>query len=360
MKMVSVVGARPQFIKHAALTRLLRSDYSEILVHTGQHYDYDLSETFFEELNIPMPDYNLGIGSGTHGYQTGHMLIAIEEILLKEKPEMVLLYGDTNSTLAGALAACKLHIPLAHVEAGLRQADRAMPEEMNRILTDHCSSVLLCPTKASVDNLYEENVRQGVYLTGDVMADILLEQRQTAIKSSVLNTLGLTAKQYVVVTMHRAGNTDDPEKLQGIVDALCQIDEVMVFPMHPRTESVMKKTGLYDRLKANDHIKVIRPLSYLDFLKLMDNAHKILTDSGGIEKEAYILKVPCVTMLESTAWGETVRDGWNVLVGTDTRKIVDMVQCFEPSGEQREDFGGGAACGNIKKVIDSSIRSISP
>lgn len=241
MKIVSVVGARPQFIKHAALTRLLRSDYSEILVHTGQHYDYDLSETFFEELNIPMPDYNLGIGSGTHGYQTGHMLIAIEEILLKEKPEMVLLYGDTNSTLAGALAACKLHIPLAHVEAGLRQADRAMPEEMNRILTDHCSSVLLCPTKASVDNLYEENVRQGVYLTGDVMADILLEQRQTAIKSSVLNTLGLTAKQYVVVTMHRAGNTDDPEKLQGIVDALCQIDEVMVFPMHPRTESVMKK-----------------------------------------------------------------------------------------------------------------------
>ncbi len=356
MIIMSVVGARPQFVKCAALTEELRRSYDQIIVHTGQHYDYNLSEVFFEELHIPKPDYNLGVGSGTNGYQIGQMLMSIENVLIKEKPELVLVYGDTNTTVAGALAASKLHIQLGHVEAGLRYLDRSMPEEINRILTDHCSDLLFCPTKTSVNNLHKESVSQGVYLTGDVMVDILLRQKKIAEKSNVLEALGLKSKQYLVVTVHRAGNTDNRENLKSIVDALCQIDQTMVFPIHPRTEGALKRYGFYRRLKETNKIKIIKPLSYLDFLKLMNHAQKILTDSGGIQKEAYVLKVPCITLLETTGWDEIVEDGWNVLVGANKAKIVKMTQEFEPRGKQREDFGKGEACKNIKNVIDSVLK----
>jgi len=312
---------------------------------------------FFDELEIPKPNYNLGIGSGTHAYQTGKMLMAIEDVLLKEKPELTLVYGDTNSTLAGALAVTKLHIKLAHVEAGLRDFDKSMPEEINRLLTDHCSDLLFCPTRTSVSNLNKEGISHGVYLTGDVMIDILLRDKEIAEKSGVLQTLGLNSKQYLVVTIHRAGNTDDKANLESIVDALCQLDQTIVFPVHPRTEGSLKRYGFYDKLKEHRQIKLLEPLGYIEFLKLMNHAQKIVTDSGGVQKEAYILKVPCITLLESTGWVETVEDGWNVLVGADRVKIVSVVREFEPKGEQREVLGKGNASKNIKNIIDGVLKS---
>lgn len=356
MKIVSIVGARPQFIKCAVLTRELRTGYDEIIVHSGQHYDFEMSDVFFEQLDIPKPDYNLGIGSGTHGYQIGQMLMAIEEVLSKEKPELTLVYGDTNTTLAGALAASKLKIPLGHVEAGVRFGSKSHPEEVNRTLTDHCSDLLFCPTKIGVNNLKMEGITNGVFLTGDVMVDVLLRLVEVAENSSVLDDLGVGSKHYLLVTVHRAPNTDIRENLEKIVDALCQIDETIVFPMHPRTERACKEYGLYQKLRDNRTIKVIKPLGYLDMLKLMSNARKIITDSGGVQKEAYVLKVPCITLLEGTAWVETVEDGWNILVGVNTGKIVQMARDFEPRGEQTEDFGRGEACKNVKKAIDLVFR----
>ena len=357
MKILSIVGARPQFIKHAALFPELSEGYDNVLVHTGQHYDSELSAVFFDELEIPEPNYNLGIGSGTHAYQTGQMLMAIGDVLLKEKPQLVLVYGDTNSTLAGALAAAKLHIKLGHVEAGLRDFDKSMPEEINRILTDHCSDLLFCPTQTSVSNLNREGITNGVYLTGDVMIDILLRDKEIAEKSNVLEALGLKSRQYLVVTIHRAGNTDNKANLESIVDALCRIDQTIIFPVHPRTEGALKKHGLYHKLEGSSQVRLIEPLGYIEFLKLMNHARKILTDSGGVQKEAYVLKVPCITLLESTGWVETVDDGWNVLVGTDTEKIVSMAREFEPKGEQKEVLGKGNASKNIKNIIDSVLKS---
>jgi UDP-N-acetylglucosamine 2-epimerase len=276
---------------------------------------------------------------------------------MREKPVLTLVYGDTNSTLAGAIAASKLHIKLGHVEAGLRFFDRGMPEEINRILTDHCSDLLFCPTKTSVNNLNKEGITGGVHLTGDIMVDILLRHKEIAEKSDVLQSLGLKSKKYLVVTIHRASNTDNEGSLRSIVDALCQIDQTIVFPVHPRTVGFLKRYGLYDKLKENSQIKLIEPIGYLEFLKLMNHAQKIVTDSGGIQKEAYILKVPCITLLESTGWVETVEDGWNVLVGTDKAKIASVVQKFEPKGKQREMLGKGNASRNIRNVIDGVLKS---
>ena len=350
---MSVVGARPQFIKCAALTRELRTEYNEVIVHTGQHYDFDLSGVFFDQLDMPKPKYNLGVGSGTHGYQIGQMLVAIEEVLSKEKPDLTLVYGDTNSALAGALAASKLHILLGHIEAGVRTGDRSIPEEINRTLTDHCSDLNFCPTKASVNNLNNENISSGVYLTGDVMVDILLRLKAVAEKSSILQDLNLTSKQYLLVTIHRPDSTDESENLKNIVDALCQIDQTIVFTAHPRTVDALRRDGLYSKISKHKKIKIIKPVGYLESIKLMSDARKVITDSGGMQKEAYVLKVPCVTMCEVSVWPETVEDGWNVLVGADTQKIVDMARNFEPTGEQKEDFGKGEACKNVKKIIDS-------
>ncbi len=350
MKIMSILGARPQFIKCAPVSKELRKEHEEILIHTGQHYDSEMSAIFFRELEIPKPDYNLGIGSSTHGQQTGEMLIAIEKVLMKEEPDLVLVYGDTNSTLAGALAAVKMHIKVVHVEAGLRSYDRRMPEEINRVVTDHTSDILFCPTNTAVENLKKEGIVNGVHDVGDVMFDALLHNKEIAEKKSkILEDFRLGRKQYLVATIHRPSNTDDKRNLQNIVDAFCEIDETIVFPIHPRTAKYLEEYGLYEKLKK--HVKLIKPLGYIDFLNLMANAMKILTDSGGVQKEAYMLEVPCITLRENTEWIETVEDGRNVLVGVNKERILKMVNEFEPDRKQRNMFGDGKASERIVKII---------
>lgn len=353
MKVASIVGVRPQFVKASVVSRELRKNHEEILIHTGQHYDYEMNKIFFEELCIPEPDYYLGVGSGLHGYQTGEMLKKIEEILVNEKPDLVLTYGDTNSTLAGALAASKLGIKSAHVESGLRSFDRSMPEEINRILTDHCSDYLFCPTQNAVDNLKREGITQNVHLTGDVMVDSLLFNKSIAeTRSSVLNDLKLKSKDYLVATIHRASNTDNKEKLQNIVEAFQELDRDIVFPVHPRTVKLLKSYGLYDKL--NSSVIITEPLGFLDFVKLMNHARMILTDSGGVQKEAYILTVPCITLRENTEWIETVEDGWNILVGSNKDKIISTVEDFKPSLESHTNRYG---CGDSSRYIASAIET---
>lgn len=346
MRILSVIGARPQFIKCAPLSRSIRREHEEILVHTGQHYDAEMSDIFFEELNIPLPDYNLGIGSSSHGEQTGEMLIAIEKVLHKEKPDIVLVYGDTNSTLAGALAASKLHIKVAHVEAGLRSFDRNMPEEINRVITDHISSLLFCPTDSAVINLRKEGILSGVHQVGDVMLDALKYNLKIAEeRSTILDDLNLISKGYLVVTVHRPSNTDSLENLSSIVKALCNSDLPVVFPVHPRTKKCLKQYELWEKLDGN--IKVVPPLGYLEMLQLTANARKVLTDSGGIQKEAYMLKVPCITMRKNTEWIETIEDGWNVLVGADYESIMDSIGHFEGTKSIGNVFGNGDAAERI-------------
>jgi len=359
MKVVSIVGARPQFIKAVLVSKELRKNHEEILVHTGQHYDMELSRIFFDELGIPKPDYNLGIGSDTHARQTGRMMMSIEDTLVAEKPDLVLVYGDTNSTLAGALAAVKLHIPVAHVETGPRMFDKSIPEEVNRVLTDHISSLLFAPTQTAVVNLKKgEGIVDGVYLTGDVMLDSFLYFSKVALKvSKILNKLTLSKGEYLMATVHRARNTDYKENLRDIVEAFSSMDEKIVFPIHPRTEKYLKQYGLYDRLKGAQNIALIAPVGYLDSIILTRNARKILTDSGGLQKEAYFSKVPCITLDEATGWPETVEDGWNTLVGSDKNKITEGVKHFEPDGQQRDVFGDGKAAERIVMVMKTQSQS---
>ena len=328
MKIASIIGTRPQFIKCAPISKELRKYHQELLIHTGQHYDFEMSKLFFDQLGIQEPDYNLGVGSGNQGEQTGKMLIEIEKVLLKEKPNFVLVFGDTNTTLAGALAASKLHIKVGHIEAGLRSFDRRMPEETNRVLTDHCSDLFFCPTETAVKILGTEGIEKGVYLTGDVMVDALKENIKIAEqKSMILDQLSLKQEEYYLATIHRPENTDAFEKLKSIVDAFCVIEKI-VFPCHPRTEKLLKQFGLWDMLTKK--VKVMKPIGYLDMLMLEKNAKKILTDSGGVQKEAYILKVPCITLRENTEWVETIEDGWNVLAGANKEKIFKKANDFEP------------------------------
>jgi UDP-GlcNAc3NAcA epimerase len=355
VKIVSVVGARPQFIKCAPVSRALRKRHEEILVHTGQHYDANMSEVFFTELAIPAPDYHLGVGSGTQGEQTGRMLAAIEGVLLAEEPDAALVYGDTNSTLAGALAAAKLNIPVAHVEAGLRSFDRSMPEEINRVLTDHASTLLFCPTKTAAANLAAEGITEGVHLTGDVMVDALRYNIEVAEReSAILGTLGLSEGAYSVATVHRAANTDSRERLAAIMAGLGDIDGPVIFPAHPRTLKYLQAYGLMDALAPT--IRLIGPLPYLDMLRLMAGARRVLTDSGGVQKEAYILRVPCITMRENTEWVETVEDGWNVLTGADAEKIARAARRDAPeeSGHAGR-FGDGRASEEIAALCTGII-----
>lgn len=354
MKIATVVGARPQFIKMAPVSRELRKHFEEELIHTGQHYDYEMDKIFFEQLKIPEPDYNLDVGSGTHGYQTGEMLKRIEEVLMKEKPDLVLVYGDTNSTLAGALAAVKLKIPVAHVEAGLRCFDKSVPEEVNRVLTDHVSDYLFAPTETAVRNLHREGIREGVYLTGDVMFDALLFNLGIAERESrILEELGLKTKEYFLATVHRAENTDDKNRLRNIIEAFLDSDELIVFPVHPRTSKFLKIYGLYEKLERSENVILTKPVGYLDMLMLEKNAKKILTDSGGVQKEAYLLKVPCITLREKTEWIETLEDGWNVLVGAEKDKILWAMKNFEPNGDTYSyKFGDGKASERIARILD--------
>lgn len=351
MKIVSVVGARPQFIKCAPVSRTIRKQHEEILVHTGQHYDPEMSDVFFEELDIPKPDYNLGIGSGTQGEQTGKMIIEIEKVLLKEEPDIVLVYGDTNSTLAGALAASKLHIKVAHVEAGLRSFDRTMPEEINRVITDHISNILFCPTDTAVMNLKNEGITEGVYNVGDVMVDALkYNQRIAENKSTILQDMSLNPKEYLLATVHRASNTDNKENLSSIVEAFSDSKETIVFSIHPRTRKCLKEYNLWEKVLKNT--KVIPPVGYLDMLKLESNARKILTDSGGVQKEAYMLGVPCITLRENTEWVETIEEGWNILTGADYEKIKKSIVEFNAPEKSIEIFGDGNAARKINELLE--------
>jgi len=349
MKILTVVGARPQFIKCGPVSRELRTRHQEILVHTGQHYDYMMNKIFFEELDIPTPDYNLEIGSGSHSYQTAEIMKRLEPLLLREKPDLVLVYGDTNSTLAGAITAAKMNIELAHVEAGLRSYDNTMPEETNRVLTDHISDLLFCPTQTAVDNLAKEGITSGVYFTGDVMVDALLYAKQKSYRSKIMDTLGLNIGEYLLATIHRAANTDNKQNLENIVNAFYQIEEEIILPCHPRTLKQLQYFDLHNKLSAK--VRIIEPLGYLDFIHLLSNARKVITDSGGLQKEAYILKVPCITLRENTEWPETLENGWNKLVGCDTSKIVAAINIPQPPKVYSCTFVNGASA-NIVELLN--------
>lgn len=355
MRFASIVGARPQFIKLAPLSRILRRQHQEILIHTGQHYDYNMSAQFFDELEIPEPDYNLEIGSGSHGEQTGRMLAAIEQVLIKERPDWVVLFGDTNSTLAGALAAAKLDIPIAHVEAGLRSSNRAMPEEINRIVTDHLAQRHFCPTETASYHLCNEGITQGVEVVGDVMYDALLLARPKLEERAarLLATWNIASRDnnsyepYALVTAHRPVNTDDSEAMAGIARALNKLDMPVIFPVHPRTRNLLQRYGIaWER-----HIRLIDPLGYLDMLALEHAAYRILTDSGGVQKEAFLLGVPCITLREETEWSETVELGWNTLAGSRTHAILDAVYQPEPEAVMHNPFGEGDAAERIAQSL---------
>ncbi len=358
MNVTSVVGARPQFIKAAPVSRALRdTGHTERILHTGQHYDHGLSQVFFDELGIPEPDVNLGIGSGPHGQQTGRMLACIEEVLLHKRPDCVLVYGDTNSTLAAALAACKLQIPLAHVEAGLRSHNRQMPEEHNRVMTDHCSNLLFCPTETAVDNLAEEGITEGVRLVGDTMYDAILELGGTARqRSTILEDWHLIPRGYLLATVHRPYNTDVPQNLRNILAAFVDVGEPIIFPVHPRTRKRIEELEDSSLPASNHNVRMVEPVSYLDMLALEQNARMILTDSGGMQKEAYFFGVPCLTLRPETEWIETVEAGWNVVVGTDPALIVKHVQERKAPPGGRGAFGDGHAAQAIVDALEELVR----
>ncbi len=350
MKILTVVGARPQFVKAAAVSRVLREKHTETLVHTGQHYDEGMSQVFFRELGIPEPDYNLEVGSAGHSAQTGEMLIRMEPIFLREKPDWVLVYGDTNSTLAGALAASKLHIPVAHVEAGLRSFNRKMPEEINRVLTDHVSQLLFCPTQKAADNLKLEGVTSGVHIVGDVMYDAVLRHSDSAEKkSSILASLGLKSKNYLLATIHRASNVDETQTLLDLLETFALLGETVVFPVHPRTRKAIQTAGF----APGGNVRLIEPIGYLDMLWLEKNARMILTDSGGVQKEAYWFGTPCITLREETEWVETVEAGWNMVVGTRRERIIDAVRSVSPPAARPNLFGDGTASENIVRLLEN-------
>ncbi|MCX6305984.1 MAG: UDP-N-acetylglucosamine 2-epimerase (non-hydrolyzing) [Bacteroidetes bacterium] len=338
MKIVSVVGARPQFIKAATVSRVIRANPSvnEILLHTGQHYDENMSDVFFRELNIPEPDYNLEAGSGSHAEQTGMMLKGIEDVLLKEKPDCTLVYGDTNSTLAGALAAAKLHIPVAHVEAGLRSFNRFMPEEINRIVTDRISDLLFAPTKTAIDNLTREGLADITCFTGDVMYDSVLYYREWILQDPGKYKIPGIPANYLLATIHRAENTDNPENLKNIFRAFSRLDQVIVLPIHPRLRKILQSS-----VALPENVFIIEPVGYLRMLKLTMDAAKVLTDSGGLQKEAYFLQKQCITLRTETEWIETLHDQWNIVAGSDPEIIEKAVQCAPPAAPLLPGFGNG-------------------
>jgi UDP-N-acetylglucosamine 2-epimerase (non-hydrolysing)/UDP-GlcNAc3NAcA epimerase len=348
VRIVTIIGNRPQFVKAAAVSRKLRRTHEELIVHTGQHYDDELSRIFFDELDVPPPDRQLGAGSGSNTAQTARILAALEPVLHELRPALALVYGDTNSTLAGALAAAQAGIPVGHVEAGMRSFDRTMPEELNRVLTDHASELLLCPTETALANLEREGARGEAHLVGDVMADVSLAFGDVAAeRSTILRDLELEPGSYLAVTAHRAGNVDPPERLRRLVELLEALPPPVVFPIHPRTRGRLEEAGLLGRL---DGLRVVRPLGYLDFLELARHARAVLTDSGGVQKEAYLLGVPCVTLRDTTEWVETVAAGWNVLVDLDRDAALAALE-RRPPDERPELFGGGHAADRVCEVV---------
>lgn len=357
MKIATIIGARPQFIKAATICRAIAAHnrltpnqlpITEVIIHTGQHYDDDMSAIFFRELEIPEPNYNLNIGSGAHGQQTGEMLAAIEKVLIEEKPDWVLVYGDTNSTLAGALAAAKLHIRIAHVEAGLRSFNRLMPEEINRVVTDNLSTFLFCPSQVAVNNLVVEGISKGVNIVGDVMADALqFAVSKVQNKTDIEEKFHLQHKTYLLVTIHRAENTDHRESLHSIINALNALEETIVLPIHPRTKRILN--GMNCQLKP--HITILDPVGYFDMIALEKSARMILTDSGGIQKEAYWLKVPCITLRDETEWIETVERGWNILTGANRDRIIEAVHNFKTPIDHLPLYGDGKATAHCLNAL---------
>jgi UDP-GlcNAc3NAcA epimerase len=359
MKIVSVVGARPQFIKAAAISRGIkelnrkarRKRIEEVLVHTGQHYDPNMSQVFFDELEIRKADYNLGVGSASHGVQTGRMLQKLEPVLLDEKPDVVLVYGDTNSTLAGAIAAVKLHIPVAHVEAGLRSFNRLMPEEINRVVADHVSDILFCPTDSAVENLAKEGIVKNVHKVGDVMYDCALYYAQKAeTHGDLLPGLNLSVQEYALVTIHRAENTDDPDRLRSIFRGLNLVAESalpVIVPLHPRTRNRISSL----ELKLSGRLRLLTPVSYLDMILLEKSARVVITDSGGVQKEAYFYKVPCVTLRDETEWVETVESGWNIVAGSEARRIAEAAKTAHKPARWRNHYGDGNAARHILDIL---------
>jgi UDP-GlcNAc3NAcA epimerase len=349
MKIVSVVGARPEFIQAWPVSRALRVRHQEILVHTGQHYDYQMSQTFFDELGIPAPNYNLGVGSGLHGWQTAEILTRLEEVLLAEVPDLVIVRGDTNSTLAGALAASKLHIPCAHVEAGERSYDRRMPEEINRVVADSLADAHFCVSRTAVQRLAAEGITGAVHWVGDVMLDALKQNFPVARrKSDIVERMGLTPGKYALVTIHRAANTDDPVRLGHIVETLNRIPETIIFPAHPRTRKALAQLGV----KFAEQVRFIEPVGYFDMMLLEQNARLIATDSGGVQREAYFLGIPCLTLRDETEWVETVEVGWNKLVGADPFRMIDAWFSFVPPAARPPIFGDGTAGERIARILD--------
>ncbi len=365
LRIITVVGARPQFVKAAAVSRAIAAHNAAVaevnaggarideqIIHTGQHYDANMSQVFFDELAIPAPTHHLGVGSGAHGAQTAAMLARIEPVLIDEKPDLVLLYGDTNSTLAGALAASKLSLRIAHVEAGLRSFNRAMPEEINRIVADRLSDLLFCPTRAAERNLANEGMTRGVHRVGDVMYDSVLYHADAAERQSrILTDLSLTPGEYYLATVHRAENTDDPARLTAIFGAFARLDRPVVLPLHPRTRKILAERGVADAANA----RVIDPAAYLDMLTLEKNARAMLTDSGGMQKEAYWFGVPCITLREETEWVELVEVGANTLAGADSERIVAAVRAAGTARVEARTglYGDGRSAEQIVRILAS-------
>jgi UDP-GlcNAc3NAcA epimerase len=354
MRVLSIVGARPEFVQAAPVCRALRQRHTEVLVHTGQHYDYRMSEVFFEQLGLPAPDYNLEIGSGSHGRQTGDMLAALESVILAEQPDWVIIRGDTNSTLAGALAASKLRVPLAHIEAGERSFNRDMPEEINRIVSDRVSDLLFCISNGAVANLAAEGITNGVHYVGDVMLDAVLQMAPVAARqSTIFDDLGVRSGEYILTTVHRAANTDDPRNLRNIVTALNRIPTPVVFPIHPRARHAVDKMGL----SFGPNVRATPPVGYLDMLALEQGAEAIVTDSGGVTREAYFLGVRCITLRDETEHVGTVHAGWNTLVGTDPDRVIDAVERFTPALTRPPIFGDGGAGQHIVRLLEEMTQT---
>lgn len=369
MRVLSVVGARPQFVKAAVLIDAFEH-YSQstgeqvhhLLLHTGQHYDARMSDLFFEQLQIPAPDISLGIGSGSHGVQTAAMLQGIEAALVEHRPDVVIVYGDTNSTLAAALAAVKMHIAVVHIEAGLRSFNRAMPEEINRVVSDHISSLLLCPTGTAMENLEREGVKNCV-LVGDVMLDAVLRYSDHASIASCLEGSGLSSKEYALVTLHRAENTDDPVRLGNLMTVLEELPVPALLPLHPRLKKLLGEEG-NRRLAKLNHVHVTEPAGYFEMLSIEKHAKMVLTDSGGVQKEAYFVGVPCLTLRDETEWIETLQGNWNRVVGTDPRAVLPLVAglaegngVFPSEPRDLDKFGGGRAGIRSVEAIVKNARS---
>jgi UDP-GlcNAc3NAcA epimerase len=353
MKIVTIIGARPQFVKASVISKALRqAGHEEILVNTGQHYDDNMARIFFEEMGIPKPDYDLGVGSGTHASQTASSLVGIEEILLTEKPDFIIVFGDTNATVAGALAAAKLHIKIAHIEAGLRSYNRDMPEEINRVVTDVLSNLLFVPTPVAVENLNKEGITAGIHIVGDVMVDALVTYTKVAEqKSRILDDLKLNKNEFLLMTIHRPSNADHDDRLLSILSEVSKLDLPVIFPIHPRSRPRVEK--LISQTSGN--IRIIDPVGYLDMMMLEKNSKIIITDSGGVQKEAYLHKTPCLTVRGETEWVETVRDGWNYIVGDDLKKISILSKDFPEPKQWNPHYGDGQASDKIVRLLEENV-----